>query len=298
MSSGKPLKIAIFGLWKTGTTAHLFKIKNSLPADTREIHEPSAYLPLPEDEKHFVLARVITGLSLTENSEIADYESFMGFDKKIYMVRDPRDWLVSAILYNIHFVYDNEDHLNRILDLLERKEKTPDSVSFIEIMKLSLTFMREHTYESFIDWVTRQYNWSLTFEKRLGSYCISRYEEFVDGNMSVLEEYLGMELHGAALVGKGHEHKSRTKSYGDWKNWFTKEDIELFKPIFAAYMDQYGYTDEWEINDPQVIYPEHCTEFVKKTVLHQKKMDMEKTKKAIYFQRIKRLIRKILLINS
>ena len=294
MPQEKPNKIVIFGLWKTSTTAHLFKIKSSLPADTRVMDEPPVYTPLPNGDKHYVLAKVIAGLSQKDNNEFADYESFMGFDKKIYIVRDPRDWLVSGILFSVHSEYRNVKNLNRIIDLLERKEKSPASVSLIEIIELLSASMGKHIFGSLIDWVTRQHDWCIQFENRLDDYCISRYEEFVSGNTSVIEEYLGMELTGAAQVDEEHEFKIRTKSYGDWKNWFTKEDIELFKPVFAAYMDKYGYADEWEINDPQIISPEHCTEYVKKTILHIKKLDIEKAKKAGYIQKAKSFIRRIL----
>jgi hypothetical protein len=295
MSSGKPIKIVIFGQMKTGTTAHMFKIKNSLPKNTRMLHEPHAYIPKRNDNKHFVLAKVIAGK--LDGKEIADYESFMQFDKKILIVRDPRDWIISAILFYIHGFYGGGNNLSKLISLFEKKEEDPASVTLIEIINRMSTFMENHTFESLLDWISRQQNWLVEFEKRLDNYCISRYEEFVDGNMSVLEEYLGMELHGAALVGKGHEHKSRTKGYGDWKNWFTKEDIELFKPIFAAYMDQYDYTDEWKTNDPQIIDPEYCSEYIKKTLQYKMKLDIEDAKRINYFYTIKRMIRTILQMD-
>ncbi len=298
MSSEKPNKIVVFGQGKTGTTALEYKIRNSLPSDTRLMHEPLAYTPLPDDNKHYVLAKVIAGIHRTDHTEIADYESFMGFDKKIYIVRDPRDTLVSLIIFSVSGIYGNEENLKRISDLLERKEKSPASVSLIEIIELFSTFMGKETFESLIDWMTKQYDWYIQFENRLDDYCISRYEEFVSGNTSAIEKYLGMDLPGAAQVGKGFEFLIRTKGYGDWKNWFTKEDIELFKPIFAAYMDKHGYTDQWEVNHPQIISPEHCTEYIKKTVLNKKRWDIEKAKRAGYVYRTKKLIRRILQIND
>ena len=294
MSSHESKKIIIFGNWKTGTTAHMYKIKNSLPPDTRLLDEPHSYLPEPEDDSRYVLAKVISGLRLKDNKEFADYGSFMNFDKKIYIVRDPRDWIISVTLFTVHSTYGNEKNLNKIYELLHKKETSPAAVPLVEILTLLISYMNNQTLESFKDWMIHQYDWLLDFEIRLGDHCISRYEDFVSDNFTGIEEYLGMEIPGAAQVDKRHDFIVRTKSYGDWKNWFVKEDIDFFKPVFADYMYKYGYSDEWSINSPQGIDPEHCTEYVKKTVEYIKQKNMEEAKNKSYFARARNLARRII----
>ncbi len=82
-----------------------------------------------------------------------------------------------------------------------------------------------------------------------------------------LEEYLGIKLHGEAVVDNWVSRVVRTKSSGDWKNWFLEEDIEYFRPIFREFMERYEYPDDWGVNAKPGIRREHCSEYVKRIAL-------------------------------
>ena len=260
------VKIVIFGQYKSGTTALCYKIYNSLPPETRLLSEPVNYIPQPFKSYPAELAKVILGY--VDGHEVANYNSFMGFDKKIYIVRDPRDWLVSGLLFLIQqnpSIYQNDENLGSVLSLFKQKEEDPESISFTSLLEYVLNLIPGESLGKVTEWMKDQQNWIYGFESRLGEHYRIGYEDFVDGELEGLEEYLAFRLTGEAEVGERNSHVPRTKAYGDWKNWFLPEDVEFFKPLFAEYMERYGYTDDWGLNEKREIKHEHCTGYIERT---------------------------------
>jgi len=298
MYTNPPQKIVIFGQYKSGTTALLFKIRNSLPKNTRMLLEPQAYIPKRNDSKIFVLAKVIAGIS--DGKEIADYKSFMHFDKKIYLVRDPRDWIVSGILFILQqetAIYNNDNNVRKIIKILEKKEEDPKSISVVKLLEHIISLIPGQSIEEVRRWMIDQYCWLFEFERRLDNYCTIKYEDFVDDKLTEVERYLGIELAGAAEVDDQNRHVVRTKSYGDWRNWYTEKDIDFFRPIFRKYMDNFGYEDDWKLNEEQVIKPEFCSEYVEKTIIMRREKDRQTENNKNYLNRAKRLIGRILQMD-
>src|SRR5690606_15023024 len=91
-SVGGARKIVIAGQGKSGTAALFHKIRAAVPDSTRLLFEPRAYEPEPDDGH--VLAKV-----LIDPPGYVDFSTFEPFDKKILIVRDPRDNLISRLLY-------------------------------------------------------------------------------------------------------------------------------------------------------------------------------------------------------
>lgn len=141
-------RIAIFGQYKSGTTALWYAIKNALPETTRTLYEPHQYVPQRRDRKRPVLAKVILGTP--ENGHNVDYRSFLEFEKRIYLIRDPRDWLVSGTLFLIQqepAVYANDTQLARILSLLKDKESDPHSIALMTIIEEVLRSLPGHSLQ-------------------------------------------------------------------------------------------------------------------------------------------------------
>jgi len=273
-------KIAIFGQWRTGTTGLFYKIKNSLPPKTPVYFEPSRYKkPFLCRNTGYELAKVILGSTTHENKDVANYEEFIHFDKKILIVRDPRDWLISGLLFLIQqysSIYSNQAHLTNILELLAKKENSPDSISVVEISETILNAIPDRNLDIMVEWILQQHELVFNFENSLDDYYLIKYEDFIDGMLSELRNYLGIKLEGEALVDDVERaHIPRTKSYGNWKNWYTEDDIKFFEPVFSKYLEKYGYSDSWETNKEKFIDPEFCTKYVKKTVLRRINEDNE-----------------------
>jgi hypothetical protein len=264
-------KIAIFGQYKTGTTALFYLIRNSLPASTRTLFEPNEYVAEPDDVGRMVLAKVILGVP--DGVHAVRYETFTGFDRKLYLVRDPRDWVVSGTLFIIQqdrHVYGDEETLRAVMALLRQKERDPRSTSLVRILGRIIDANPDNSLERLTLWMRRQLAWLIEFEARLDDSHRLRYEDLVTGHLHGLESYLQMPCGGSSTVEAEHAHVPRTKSYGNWRSWFTEEDVAYFRPVFTPYMSHYGYADEWRLDDSPTIPAEHCSEYVERAVRKRK----------------------------
>lgn len=246
------MKILILGLPKTGTTALYAKIKNSISGEVECMFEPRNY---EKTDSKDVLAKVL--FSTVETN----YDSFLEFDKKIILVRDLRDWIISSALYGFSYgkkcFRDSEASLE-ILKLLRQKEKDPDSVSMVKLFN-SIRFGPNSNFEINVNNRMLLLNRFIDFHDSNRDFFLLRYEDFIDGNLGDLEDYLGFKLVGSSDVGANLRRVVRTKGYGNWKNWFTDEDVNKFRPIFEVFMNRYGYLDDWKTNLVKKIDPEHCT---------------------------------------
>jgi hypothetical protein len=67
------------------------------------------------------------------------------------------------------------------------------------------------------------------------------HEDLVDRNLTALSAHLGREIRPAAEIPRDDRVNAHTKSDGDWRSWFVKEDIRIFELIYKPYMDRVGY---------------------------------------------------------
>jgi hypothetical protein len=266
--AGERPKIAIFGQYKTGTTGLFTKIRNSLPYRPRCLFEEASYIPQAEDRRIGVLAKVMLGYSRT-GGEIAQYESFRGFDRQVYLVRDPRDWIVSGALDTIQREAAAEPDPRRqhaILRVLRAKEQEPTQLSLLQVLREIYGADGEARIDELAAWIVEQHAWLTAFEQRLGSYVAVRYEDFVDDRLASLEDYLGTKLEGSADSDDPQRRVARTRSHGDWKNWLLPEDVGFFRPLFDGYIRRHGYSAHWETHANPVIAAEHCSLYVSRSL--------------------------------
>jgi hypothetical protein len=65
----------------------------------------------------------------------------------------------------------------------------------------------------------------------------------------------------------GKAKVARKKAYGDWRNWFTEEDTEVFKPAYLPYMEAIGYDcNDWAVSAQPAIEPEFSSMYMKRLV--------------------------------
>jgi hypothetical protein len=257
------MKILIAGLAKTGTTGLLYLIVNSLKDKPRIIFEPRT---CPDDLDHGsdVIAKILIG------SPGLDPAAFSHFDKKVTIVRDPRDRMISGFLYaQFHENYlDDDTSVTTVNEILKRKENNPTSVSIRQILSTigSVTgapkaadnkiHVIENSLARFDEYVAVNPD-SLLY----------RYEDFVSGNFSPLEKYLGFQVAGKAEVPKHFRRVVRTKGYGDWRNWFTEEDVDKYRKMISPWLEKYGYdANDWQLSPTPVIDASHCSEYFMRLV--------------------------------
>jgi len=270
------LKILIAGLAKSGTTALLFKLKRALPTDALCLFEPKRFDQSTVSEKRDVIAKILIGAP-----DAFDYPSFRGFDRRILLVRDPRDQLVSRFLYRACSdpEFRNDDaKVTALVETMRQKEANPASISLLalvdrynELRDRGRPATRPPVGPSRI-WGTLSFPMALSFHRQEGEFLIYKYEDLVAEIYTPLEDYLGMRLPpGTAVVAEQYDHVRRTKDAGDWAHWFTASDIELFRPYLLPYMLEYGYEDNWTLAPVPRISAEHASEFVLRSVALRRK---------------------------
>jgi len=262
-----PVKILIAGLPKSGTTALFYRIKNSLHPGARLLFEPGHYEELPEDGRRTVLAKALL------DKEGSLKNGYSAFDRKVLMIRDPRDLIVSDLLYSSWSAPFREDRnkLAEFIGLLRRKEVFPHQVSVLDILELRARLNGQPSPRKTRIY-SRKFSGAAAFHDASGNYKLFRYEDMIDGKFADLEEALGFKLDGRPEEGETLARVARTRGYGDWKNWFLKEDVDYFRPMLSEYMKRYGYPDDWEPSPAPRVRPEHGSRFVER--LARQRTDM------------------------
>ena len=280
------MKIVIAGLGKSGTTGLFFKIKNSIKKEAICFFEPDQYIPPVEKHNETILAKI-----LIDNPERKDFESFREFDKKIFIIRDPRDRLISNILYEPwNSFYGDDKKVTRFLKLLELKEAKPRRVSVLDLLKL-VAKLKEHNFirnpkigkalakrAEVHSWLSNLYGRNFTegasFPRHHPGYFTVTYEDFINGDMGALENYLGFKLSGNSKVNDDLTRVIRQKASGNWKDWFLPADIKFFKRRFDEVLKSYGYETRWEISRNPSLSPQFSSHYVKNLVEKRRKKDI------------------------
>ncbi len=271
------MKIVIFGLAKSGTTALFYKIKNSLSPDTVCLFEPTSFDPRglkgkapgwlrSRRREPNVLAKVLP-FRPHQNIETG---SFAQFERQILIVRDPRDRIISRFLYGVFDsnFFGHDDPVNRLLDLLRKKELDPNSVTLRTLLE-TFAELDEQSF-SFDRWKTLQQDYSirrpLSFHEARPGLFVFKYEDLVEERFQGLEEYLGITLSGEAAVPGDLSRVTRTRNYGNWRDWFTKEDVESLRPLVQPFLDRYYREADWKLSAAPSIPADHCSGYVKRIV--------------------------------
>lgn len=252
------MKILIAGISKTGTTGLLYLVANSLKKEPRLLFEPNVCPPDVHGDPGDVVAKVLIGANLRA-------ETFSHFEKKITLVRDPRDRMVSRLLYSqfsAGYLKDDEC-VRQVMECLIRKERDPSSVSILDVLEIAgRAEGKQDAVSDFVQGSKRSHGFFDDYFSSIRDSVLYYYEDFVSGKYSLLEEYLGMPLMGEAEVPDAYGRVNRTKGSGDWRNWFTEEDVLAFRPLFSPWLERYGYDPEdWALNASPVIRSEHCSEY-------------------------------------
>jgi len=260
------MKVLIFGTGKSGTTAMVYKVSAGLAhCHAFSGGKPGKYSGKYENAvyKHTYEERKGKSFELYEKH----FREFH-YDRKIWMARDPRDVLVSRTLYRFHKgLLFNRRQFNAYLEKILQKEADPRAVPLVDICR----------YAGFIGWPvpaeevvreeTTRYARMRDFVKGLdSSWFVFRYEDMVTGRFEEINRYLGFELKQEAEVprGSGKDKVVRKKAFGDWRHWFTEEDVRLLKPAYLPYMEAVGYDrEDWSLAPEPVIEPRFSSEYVK-----------------------------------
>jgi hypothetical protein len=253
--------IFILGAGKTGTTFLYYTIINSLGSIEKDMYnfmfEPKTFEDISMKYKEPMLVKMLMErYVLNEESSLMNH-----FDKKIAIIRDPRDTIISRMLYQVYDFYEEnrrEDML-KIKEVLLEKEQNPSSISVIEIYnEIRKIFGKGMTCENAIKASL------LTIKNNsLNDFFMFKYENMIDNNWESLSKYLGFLIYPSE-VKKKHNRVRRSATYGDWKRWFTNEDVRYFKPRLNVALEKAGYGQDWIIDNKEEIDPNNSSQYVEK----------------------------------
>jgi len=263
------MKILILGTGKTGTTAMVYKVAGGLP-NCRAFSggHPGKYIGDYENAvyKHTYEERKGKSFDL-----FRDHLKKEHYDRKIWMARDPRDAAVSRMLYRWHSGFKGKKkQYEAHLDLVLKKERDPASIPFHEICRYTGHNGAPRTSEQVVE-EERQRNQQMhDFVSDLtDDWLLFKYEDMVANNFDALNDYLGFNVRADAVVpsSSGKAKVIRKKAIGDWRHWFTAEDITRFKPAYLPYLKLLGYDcEDWRLEPNPLIEPQYSSEYMQNLV--------------------------------
>ncbi len=256
------MKVLISGQPKSGTTALFHSIKNGMGDGTVTFFEGAySYEKAAAVESGKLLAKVLLNIHAID---IAARDVGL-FDRHVLIVRDPRDQIISRFLYlmyHLSFV-DDLDKRAVYLDAVRQKEQDPGSVSLMSLYRLQQQLEGKDPDE-LKGFMQRSFQRVILLADTFPEFFVLNYEDFVDAKLDALSGFLGFGVEPAEVAAQ-YSRVARTKSYGDWKNWFTEEDREELLDTTQPFMDRFGYAD-WSLNEPPRIDPRTGSDYILKLI--------------------------------
>ena len=242
------MRIAVIGQAKSGTTALFSSVLQGLAGKVDTIFEPhqkqhleGVYSVKPGYDH--TLAKILIGQIHQFGIDTSRIE------KAILIVRDPRDNLVSRLLYRANLFQKQNDSqsFNKFLKLIKLKVEKPDAISVKYLFEETATLLGRNASFGIGFGLKKSCLNTVDFAKTSAELFIVKYENYIDGHINDLVDYLGFNINCNVTVSEKLKRVERSKSYGEWKNWFTDEDIAFFKPIFHDYINFFGYENDYSL---------------------------------------------------
>lgn len=263
----QPMKILIFGLAKTGTTALTYAIKKQIPHCSLVFEPPTLQQVDMSGDSLLVKALLVHQWQQEKNY-------FSAFDKKILIIRHPFDQLISLLLYAPFqgMGFSNDRNLERYVQLLEQKTRAPDSVAIGEILEMFEVISQHPMSKACLNNYRSLCRLLQETEQNQQDFYILRYEDFVAGNFDGINAYLGITLDQNFQVGSNYRRVARTRNANNWHHWFTEADRQHFAQMFNVVLTRLGYTADFppETYEKEIL-PQHAHEYVIRVVNEARK---------------------------
>jgi hypothetical protein len=253
-----PENVIVVGMPKSGTSMLAFRIKDSLETDNFSF-EPFGRQALRHVDFHKEVCKgekaVTKALFYSNHSNHLDLcGSFYG--KRILLLRDPRDVLISSFFYSWN-KHDQPpvDKLEEMMGLLRKKESHPGQVAFEELLAYRPDVQTE-IVESAVALAE-------LIEHLKQSWYVVHCEKLLFEESHDLIEYLGFPLSPVPQDQNQLKRLQRSKKGNAWRRWLTDQDVRDWKPVFSEILHCFGYDgDDWNISHPDMLDPAEGSEFV------------------------------------
>ncbi|MDX6767238.1 MAG: hypothetical protein SFU85_10660 [Candidatus Methylacidiphilales bacterium] len=264
-------RVLIFGQGKSGSSAlfHALREQTPFPPGTT-FFEPSLEIQAAFPKQGRLLAKILI-------KNIDSQQAWGGlatFNRRILLVRDPRDQLVSRMLYKIWDVpaFRDDVAMGRWLDLLRRKETSPGSISLLELLREYGSWFGDD-WEYLLRDNRRDYDRRCAIVEAVGGFFVFRYEDFVDGRTEGLSAFLGIPIHNRVEVPQELARVRRTKQRGDWRHWFIPGDVDKLRPWLQKPLAEHYPGSDWELSPAPHINPGHASGYVRRIVNERRALD-------------------------
>ena len=260
----KKANILIVSMARCGSSAILELIKNSCEKESNTFFEPTEEIIRSQiltccNGKSRTIVKVILRPYLKYEKNVRGF-----FPRTIGLTRDPRDNLISRLFFRL--ISDpfkiNQQIYEKIIPVLEKKIENPNSISVVQIFRIMeesglmekmIDKRVEENLSLFMDWHNRN----------LSAFIFS-YEKFVLGDFTDLSDYLELAIEHIRDLKVDRPEIKRAGKFGEWKNWFTSEDVAFFKPRMEKFMRKYCYPLDWQLPDDQKIDPVTSIDYIKR----------------------------------
>ncbi len=243
------MKILLLGASKTGTTAITYAIYEYLP-DHEVIFEPASLKKIDYEKPNLI----VKSLRVRDWKEIVEHAK--QFDRRILIIRHPLDRLISLLLYAPFNIPDfcSDQVAGKYLELLQQKTTNPEVHHTREIIH----YLDQLRGGNIVKGFQGQYQDMAKLMSSQLDFFILKYEDFIDGNLEEIGKYINLQFNSVDVeVPDQYQRVNRTKSYDDWKNWLTTDDLEQLSPQFSEISNIFQYdltldpTHQKEINPKQ-----------------------------------------------
>ena len=260
--SAKPPLILILGPGKSGTTALFFCLKGSAERHFG-LEFPHRFEPKTAADVDAFAADFGVAKMLLERYERTTHEFLSRFDKRVFIFRDPRDNVISRLVYyaGTRLKSAEPSLCESILQKFLAKERDPDSISVLELFDVIAPLMGPGGAKAARNVAYK----AASFIPPDGHpFFRIRYEEFADGRVAALGDYLGFEVTTDFQTPERLQRVRRTKTYGYWQNWFTDDDYDFFVRAKRDELVRMGYADVRSHVGPKRISPVEISDYLQR----------------------------------
>jgi len=258
-------KALVIGMGKTGTTIVASVIWNSIVPARLELeplnvaffekrgksHDRLVVKILYEHwmERHWLLTGIVRG------------ETGFRADRTVALIRDPRDALISALMYMPFQRVVNgarKEQIDQWVRIVGDKEANPERYSVLDLIEhlnriFDAAFVPDWYFENFL----RYARW---MAGNTDYFHPLRYEDFVAGKTSELSAYLGIELSSSREVDPALRRVARTRQSGGWRAMMLPKDVAYWRARYDNALATHGYFD-WDIQ-PEKSDPAFGSEYI------------------------------------
>lgn len=269
------MRVLVVGKAKTGTTALVSLVRQGL-APCNLVMEPGSVLTFGSASQAEVGNEAIKILWEHYRGRRRHLDAIVhgefGFpvDKVVFISRDVRDEMVSKLLYHGKIARDDglipeprTDVMARWVQALQDKERDPAGVSFRQLCRTFDALFGIDLWSRITDMAEKRAYEAYIHEGVARDRYVLAYEDMVVGRTQGLAEYLGVPLAtDMATVDLGQfGHTRRSGRAGNWRSFFTTEDVEILRPLITQMLPGDQYRD-WDLAPAPVLDPDQVSGYV------------------------------------